>query len=86
MTKLISFLLKAVIFESLLLSIARVIFYYLFKDFNSNYATKELINAFILGARLDLQLVLIIFLPILIFIPKLSAKLILYIMCFPYIN
>jgi len=61
----LKFLLKVILFEVLLLTLLRVAFYTVFKDYASDFSTAEALHSFFVGFRFDIQLLVIINLPIL---------------------
>ncbi|MBU1668295.1 sulfatase-like hydrolase/transferase [bacterium] len=65
--RLIRFLLILTFWELLLFTLFRVAFFLAFKDYGTNYTSSEVLFSFWLGFRFDVQLALIVNLPIFLF-------------------
>lgn len=65
--KLFKFLLSVVLLELLLLTLLRIGFFIAFKNYGDDFTTAQLIQSFFIGFRFDIQLIVLINLPILLF-------------------
>ena len=65
--KLIRFLLSLMVFEMIIFTLFRVIFFVAFAKYAQSYTTSEVLYSFWLGFRFDIQLFAIAFLPVLLF-------------------